>query len=309
MFGASNAPQRGAVVLTVRDEVSSAAPRGLALCAMMDSRERSEAPTFVATTVCEERHRDWQECAVKDRMAGEALLLIGGFGADPNHRDDLRDRLEPLEADALAQIEQHAGRELDLYEADTGHGAAYSGVAAEIVEPAAGLVAAAAAMGAAARLVVWAYDQFSKTTGRRPMVSLGAAQYLALDDLRARVYATPRVVTSGDMNPDNPNRSFTGADAFFVLLAAEPDLHHYQVSAYGETRYIGDSPPKREDGQPPPSDATLDDGPVFDPFRVENRCWRRCRSQPQPRPDDGAAWGSNRERSAVERPPAQRSAA
>ena len=222
---------------------------------------------------------------MKDRMAGEALLLIGGFGAAPNHRDDLRDRLEPLEADALAQIEQRAGRALNLYEADTGHDAAYPGVAAEIVEPAAGFGAAAAALRAAASLVVWAYDQFSETTGRMPMVSLGAAQYLALDDLCTRIYATPRVVTSGDMNPDNPNRSFTGADAFFVLLAAEADLHHYQISAHGELLYIGDSPPKRDDGQTPPSgDLRVGVRPDIDPFGEQTAAGDDVGHAPRPDP-------------------------
>lgn len=66
------------------------------------------------------------------------------------------------------------------------------------------------------------------------MISLGAAEYLAMADLTDRAGATPRLLGSGDMCSQSSDRGFTGGDAFFVVLATDSELHHYHVSAYGE---------------------------------------------------------------------------
>ena len=84
------------------------------------------------------------------------------------------------------------------------------------------------------------------------MVSLGAAEHLAMADLIDRVDAEPRLLGSGDMNSNNVDRAFTGGDAFFVVLATDSELHHYHVSAYGEVHYIGTSPPIRHQWDDPP---------------------------------------------------------
>ena len=189
-----------------------------------------------------------------DRMSDEVLMLIGALPEDSDGETELRDCLDPPEAEALAHIEQHADRSLALHEADAGRGAAHSGIAVEIVESVAILGGATAAVREAARLVVWAYHKTAVITDRRPMVSLGTAEYLALADLCARVDATPRVCTSGDMNSNSPDRSFTGGDAFYVVLAAEADprLHHYHITGYGEVIYVGESPPIRGHWEAPP---------------------------------------------------------
>lgn len=73
-----------------------------------------------------------------------------------------------------------------------------------------------------------------------------------MDDLLDRV-ARAGVLVSGDINNSSPDRAFTGGDAFFVVLTAEVELHHYQVSAYGEVFYAGEPPlpPHHWDDQPP----------------------------------------------------------
>lgn len=94
--------------------------------------------------------------------------------------------------------------------------------------------------------------KIARATGGRPMISLGAAEYLAMADLTDRTGATPRLLGSGDMCSQSSDRGFTGGDAFFVVLATESELHHYHVSAYGEVHYIGTSPPIRHQWDDPP---------------------------------------------------------
>ena len=74
------------------------------------------------------------------------------------------------------------------------------------------------------------------------MISLGAAEYLALADLVDRVDCEPTVFGSGDMSLSSPDRQFTGGDAFYVVIATDTELYHYHVTAFGELHYIGTSP-------------------------------------------------------------------
>lgn len=185
-----------------------------------------------------------------DRMSREALILVGGLPEEPDTESgetfDYRDSLSSKTAEAVGEIERESGRSLELRGADAGRGAGYLGIAVEVLEPIATVGGASAALVEAARFVTWAYRKIAKRTGRRPMISLGAAEYLAMADLIDRVGSTPRVLGSGDMTSDSSDRAFTGGDAFFVVLATESELHHYHVSAYGEVFFIGPSPPIRE---------------------------------------------------------------
>ena len=112
----------------------------------------------------------------------------------------------------------------------------------EILESLATAGAATAAVAETARLVRWAYHKIANRTGYGPMVSLGAAEHLAIADLVDRVGSEPYVFGSGDMCSTSPDPSFTGGDAFFVVLATDNELHHYHVTAYGEVHYICTSP-------------------------------------------------------------------
>ena len=171
--------------------------------------------------------------------------------ADPGHlhsdlireEPDYREFLDSDTAEAVAEIEQEAGLSLKFRDADVGRGASGCGAAVEIIGAIAVVGGASAAVEQAARLVKWAYHKIASTTGGRPWVSLGAAEYLAVADLIDRVGSEALVLGSGDMNSNRPDRAFTGGDAFLVVLATEPELPHYHVSAYGEVHYIGSSPP------------------------------------------------------------------
>ncbi|MXV89545.1 MAG: hypothetical protein F4121_04790 [Acidimicrobiia bacterium] len=190
---------------------------------------------------------------VANRMSREALILVGGLpDTESDATFDYRDGLDSPTAEAVGEIEREVGRSLEFRGVDAGRGAGYLGIAVEVLESIAKVGGASAAVIRAARLVKWAYHKIAERSGRRPMISLGAAEYLAMADVIDRVGSTPRVLGSGDMSSQSSDRAFTGGDAFFVVLATESGLHHYHVSAYGEVFFIGNSPPIRGHWDDPP---------------------------------------------------------
>ena len=186
------------------------------------------------------------EDGMADRMSREALILVDGLPEEPDtesgEKFDYRDGLGSSTAEAVAEIEQEMERLLEFREADAGRGAGYLGIAVEVLGPVATVGGASAAVVQSARMVRWAYRKIASATGHRPMISLGAAEHLAIADLIDRMDAVPRLLGSGDMDSNSQDRAFTGGDAFFVVLATESELHHYHVSAYGAVFYIGTSP-------------------------------------------------------------------
>lgn len=182
------------------------------------------------------------------RLSREVLfnvsLSVDEFCAlDEDPRVDLRGLLQGSNAAAVSEVEDHLGRRVQLHDVTVGRGASNLGVAVELLEPIAIVGGASAAVAEAARLVRGCYRKFAMRTGRRPLISLGAAEHLALADLVDRAGGEPTVLGSGDMCSSSPDRQFTGGDAFYVVLATDTALHHYHVTAYGEVNYIGTSPP------------------------------------------------------------------
>ena len=195
-----------------------------------------------------------------DRMAREALLLLDGLvdgawdllDSDEGSEIDLRTCLDSRTAESVAEIEQQAGHALKLREASVGRGASGFGVVVEIAEAIATVGGASAAIALAARGVRTAYHKIARVNRWRPLISLGAAEHLAIADLIDRVYATPQLLGSGDLCSESDDPDFTGGDAFFVVLATDSELHHYHISAYGEIFYIGTSPLMRSHFDEPP---------------------------------------------------------
>ena len=143
------------------------------------------------------------EEGMADRMSREALFLVGGLPEEPDtesgEKFDYRDGLGSSTAEAVAEIEREMGRSLEFREADAGRGAGYLGIAVEVLGPVATVGGASAAVVQSARMVRWAYRKIASATGHRPMISLGAAEHLAIADLTDRVDATPLV--SGGREP------------------------------------------------------------------------------------------------------------
>ena len=189
---------------------------------------------------------NWTQVSAEGRMSREALILVGGLGEEPDTEPGetfrYRDELTAAAAAAVREIEHETGRSLGIHGVSAGRGASYLGIAVEVLEPLAVVGGSTAAVAEAARFVRWAYHKIANRTGHRPKVSLGAAEHLAIADLIDRVSSEPHVFGSGDMCSRSPDPSFTGGDAFFVVLTTDSELHHYQVSAYGEVFYIGTSP-------------------------------------------------------------------
>ena len=203
---------------------------------------------------------NWTQVDAEDGMAGrmsrEALILVDGLPEEPDTESgqefDYRDGLSSQTAEAVAEIEQETGRSLEFREVDAGRGAGYLGIAVEVLGPVATVGGASAAAVQAARLVTWAYHKIASATGHRPMISLGAAEHLAMADLIDRADSQPRLIGSGDVCSGSPDKAFTGGDVFFVVLAADTELHSYHVSAYGELSYVGTSPLIRGQWDDPP---------------------------------------------------------
>jgi len=179
-------------------------------------------------------------------MSREVLILVGSVPDETDLESEdtagYRAGLDDGAAEAVNEIERETGHSLPLHGVSAGRGAACLGIAVEILESLATAGGATAAVAETARLVRWAYHKIANRTGYGPMVSLGAAEHLAIADLVDRVGSEPYVFGSGDMCSTSPDPSFTGGDAFFVVLATDHELHHYHVTAYGEVHYIGMSP-------------------------------------------------------------------
>ena len=183
-------------------------------------------------------------------MSREALLLITGGLTDAaleqigyEEKINIREGLDSQTAATVSEIEEATGLTLEFREASVGRGASGPGAVVQIVELMAlgGGVAGGAL--AASQILRWVYHKIASSTGYRPMISLGAAEHLAMADLIDRVESESHLLGSGDMNSSSPDPSFTGGDAFFVVLSSESELHHYHITAYGEVHYIGTSPP------------------------------------------------------------------
>lgn len=184
-----------------------------------------------------------------DRMRREPLFVVELSGAaiealngDDAADLDLRASLEGATARAVEEMEAHLERPLRIRESEIGRGAMGLGGALEVVGGIADIGGAGAIVVATAKAVRWCYRKLASRTGVRPLISLGAAEHLALADLVDRVDGEPSVFGSGDMCSESEDRAFTGGDAFFVVLATDTELHHYHVTAYGELHYVGASP-------------------------------------------------------------------
>ena len=138
------------------------------------------------TQVAAGEEDDWA-----DRMSREALILVDGLPEEPDTESgqefDYRDGLSSQTAEAVAEIEDETGRSLEFREVDAGRGAGYLGIAVEVLGQVATVGGASAAAVQAARLIKWAYHKIASATGFSPMISLGAAEYLAMADLIDRV--------------------------------------------------------------------------------------------------------------------------
>jgi hypothetical protein len=200
-----------------------------------------------------------------DRMNREAMFLFSGGregaldrmmdgGLEGITEAELRVALSEDDRALAESIVAGTGLQTRLRPAGVGRGASGLAIAIEVLEKIGAVGGGAVLVVQTARSVRSVYRRLARASGRRPLVSLGAAEFLAAADLADRLGDTDFVlVGSGDVNSRNHDRDFTGGDAFYVIIQAAGRLHHYQVSAYGEVSYVGESPVLRNWTDPPPT--------------------------------------------------------
>lgn len=151
----------------------------------------------------------------------------------------LGESLEP-ELLAIVRAEVSADAAPRLVAADSGRGASGYAVALELQGYIADFGGTVAFGVLAWQQVKRLYDRLTARMGRPPLVSLGAATYLAAADLAGRL-GTPDFVLHGatDARSNPPDRSYTGDDNFVVIFERDRRLHTYLVDARGRAHYFG----------------------------------------------------------------------
>jgi hypothetical protein len=98
------------------------------------------------------------------------------------------------------------------------------------------------------------YQRLAKAMGRRPLISLGTAVFLAAADLSERLGTSEFSLHGrGDARTGSPDASYSGDDHFFVIFERRRILFSYLVDARGRVHFQGelamrnilDEPPER----------------------------------------------------------------
>lgn len=127
-----------------------------------------------------------------------------------------------------------------FYDADSGRGASGYAVALEVAGYVADVFGAGTATWLGAQGVRRLYERIAGRLGRRPLISLGTAVFLAAADLSEKVGAVDfRLHGRGDARTGAPDASFSGEDHFFVIFERDRTLHSYLVDARGRVHYQG----------------------------------------------------------------------
>ncbi|MFN2514298.1 MAG: hypothetical protein ABR568_23150 [Pyrinomonadaceae bacterium] len=127
-----------------------------------------------------------------------------------------------------------------LFFADSGRGASGYSVALEVVRLIADVGGAIAVVAGGVQLTRRLFDRLRHHLGHPPVISLGAACYLAAAAMVERVETSDFTLHgAGDTRGRPPDSSYTGNDCFFVIFERGSDLYFYAVDAYGEVTFLG----------------------------------------------------------------------
>lgn len=152
---------------------------------------------------------------------------------------DLTDLVDPeVLSEVRAELPQ--GAQVRAMDADTGRGASGLGLALEIIGIVADVGGVAAVLVASAKTIKKIYDILTERMGRRPVVSLGAAKYLAADDLFKRTNSKDvELIGAGDVRDQVPDFAYTGEDHFYVIFQQGRQMYFYLVEPDGRARFVG----------------------------------------------------------------------
>ena len=199
------------------------------------------------------------EARFPDLMSRRALLCVckipegtqkqleSGMDIDP------REGLDAATTEALGQIKSAVPHRPELLRASFGLDTSWLGVAIEVIEAIGAAGTGGAHASRVARRVKELYSKVTAALGRKPLISRGTAEWLAIADLADREPSSGCWrYASGDINRMSPSPA-AKQDMFFVVLSTRRELHHYHISVYGDL-FSPDTSPRveRELDAPPP---------------------------------------------------------
>lgn len=131
--------------------------------------------------------------------------------------------------------------EARYFEADSGRGASGYAVALELTGYVADVGGAGTILWASALGVRRLYKRLSEALGRRPLISVGTAVYLAAADLSERIGTSDFDLHGrGDARSGSPDASYAGDDHFFVIFERDRVLYSYLIDARGRVHFQGE---------------------------------------------------------------------
>jgi len=133
------------------------------------------------------------------------------------------------------------GAEFKIFQASVGRGASGYGAAIEIVKWFSAAGGIEAGLLTVAKTVQVIFNTLRERLKSPPVISLGAAKYLAAAELIDRLGDDNFYFHgAGDTYSGAPDRSYTGLDLFWVALRKGGRLYLYTVTAHGETTLVGE---------------------------------------------------------------------
>ena len=141
----------------------------------------------------------------------------------------------------LQEITEAAGtNNVRVVDADSGRGASGYAIAVELLEFMATVGGATAFLAGAARTVRHAYTVVKRRLGQAPVISVGAAAYLAAADLIDRIDdADFTLMNAGDVRDELVDFAYTGEDHFYVIFQRKREMFFYLVEPRGEVSFVG----------------------------------------------------------------------
>lgn len=127
------------------------------------------------------------------------------------------------------------------FEAESGRGASGYAVALELLGYVADVGGAGTVLWTMAMVVRRLYRNLQDVMGRRPLVSMGTAVYLAAADLSELIGVYDfQLHGSGDTRSSIHDAAYTGDDHFFVIFERNRVLYSYIVDARGRVHFQGE---------------------------------------------------------------------
>lgn len=169
----------------------------------------------------------------------EDLLAAEGVDYNPQQELDANSVSPEIHAAVVESLPQ--GAQAHYFQADAGRGASGYAVALELAGYIADVGGAGTTLWLSAKAVARLYNRLRQAMGRRPLVSMGTAVYLAAADLSERIGTSDfELHGRGDTRSALYDASYTGDDHFYVLFERDRVLYSYIIDARGRVHFQGE---------------------------------------------------------------------